>query len=168
MSCLSKNRLYTTASARESTITIATSDRGKSLPRPGCSTSDENSRTKVQNVLVDSTGIFDDGTGMALYVSGVNGFSPNRLYKWDGHGELSIASEHGGSALALQPFDDGTTSALYMGGGFMTLEGVPASNIARWSGCTLMAVVPAVETWGLVILTLTLISVGSIVIRKNI
>ncbi len=115
-------------------------------------------------------GVFDDGTGTALYAAGINAFHPNRLYKWDGQGELSVATEFGGSAnvRALQAFDDGTTSALYMSGGILSVDGIPVGNIARWIGCRSIAAIPAVGTWGLVILILLLLVAGSVVIRTTI
>ena len=114
-------------------------------------------------------GVFDDGTGTALYAAGVNGGRPNRLYKWNGQGELSIASEHGGGQVnSLKAFDDGMTVALYMGGVFQSIEGVPAGNITRWIGCGSTAAIPALGVWGLVILTLALLVAGSIVFRRSI
>ena len=39
-----------------------------------------------------------------------------------------------GMVLALTVFDDGSGPALYAGGRFTTAGGLPANNIARWSG----------------------------------
>ena len=112
--------------------------------------------------------MFDDGAGTALYACGFNGVGPNRLYKWDGQGELSIASEHGGSTVySLQAFDDGTTSALYMGGDFQSIDGVPAGNITRWIGCGSTTAIPALGAWGLVILIQAMLVAGSIVFRRR-
>ena len=78
---------------------------------------------------------FDDGSGPALYASGIDAIHPNRMHRWDGR-TFSIATEHGANTVwALHSFDDGSGAALYMGGQFQGVEGLPAHNIARWLGC---------------------------------
>ncbi len=69
----------------------------------------------------------------------------------------------------LQAFDDGTTSALYMGGNFLSVEGIPASHISRWIGCAPRPEeIPAIGSWGLVILMLVLLAAGSLMSRRTI
>jgi hypothetical protein len=86
---------------------------------------------------------FDDGTGAALYVGGTfctaDGGPANGIAKWDGTIWTSLGSgiampdEYGTPQVtALTTFDDGTGSALFVGGQFSTAGGVPSKNIAKW------------------------------------
>ncbi len=93
---------------------------------------------------VRSLGVFDDGSGPALYAGGgftsAGGQPASLIARWDGSSWSPLGEGVGGGAIqsvwALCVFDDGTGSALYAGGRFTTAGGQPASRIARWDGST--------------------------------
>jgi hypothetical protein len=75
-----------------------------------------------------------------LYIGGLfktaSGLTVNGVARWDGESWQPLGGGLDGEVTALAFFDDGSGSgpALYVGGGFTTAGGVPASNIARWDG----------------------------------
>jgi hypothetical protein len=82
---------------------------------------------------------FDDGTGSALYAGGgvgPLGSPPNvALARWDGSSWTSLlGGSDSGAILALAEFDDGSGRALFVGGTFTSIAGVPASGMAKWDG----------------------------------
>jgi hypothetical protein len=89
---------------------------------------------------------FDDGSGPALYAGGgflhAGGVLANSIARWDGSTWSRLGpgmdpadpSSSGYSVFALCVFDDGTGSALYAGGDFISSGGVPLPGIARWNG----------------------------------
>ena len=85
---------------------------------------------------------YNDGTGDALYASGaifINGASPSKhIVRYGGGSWTSagVASRgiFGASVNVLHVHDDGNGAALYAGGKFDAMNGVPANNIARWDG----------------------------------
>lgn len=94
------------------------------------------------NQLWDLT-TWDDGTGEALYVvgnyqnaGGVSGAS--YISKWDGLSFAPVGTPIGGAVpliiFTAETWDDGTGEALYVGGRFLTIDGVPASRIAKYDG----------------------------------
>jgi hypothetical protein len=85
--------------------------------------------------------VFDDGTGPALYIGGVNigqAGSPqiNGILKLQGgmYSPVGTASGSGAAVYKLAVFDDGSGPALYAGGVFTSINGVPANDVARWDG----------------------------------
>ncbi|MBX3322950.1 MAG: hypothetical protein KF757_08165 [Phycisphaeraceae bacterium] len=96
------------------------------------------------NGTVWSLTVFDDGSGggPALYAGGVfttaGGVTVNRIARWDGSAWSALTGSGGtgvGSWVnAMAVFDDGTGSALYAGGIFITAGGVTVNRIARWDG----------------------------------
>jgi len=94
--------------------------------------------------------IFDDGRGPALYAGGrFGGVSVPawNIARWDGVRWEGVATSMGlrpGSSetvvRAMAVFDDGSGPAIYVGGAFESVDGVPANNIARWDGSTWSAV----------------------------
>ena len=85
--------------------------------------------------------VFDYGTGPGLYVGGeftvAGGTGALHIARWDGAtwfspGTLSTGVDD--AVLALTSFDDGSGSALFVGGRFTTAGFGPASRIARWDG----------------------------------
>ncbi|HYC76130.1 MAG TPA: hypothetical protein VEI02_00760, partial [Planctomycetota bacterium] len=88
---------------------------------------------------VGSLAAYDDGGGTAVYAA-----MPDKLMKWDGSNWTQIgtpmAGPHGTTIWSLHVHDDGSGPALYAGGVFGGMNGVPASLIARWNGATWSAV----------------------------
>ncbi len=96
------------------------------------------------DVAVNALYVFDDGQGMRLYVGGTftsaGGVTASCIARWDGGAWSSL---EGGmtngvptSVSSFAAYDDGTRTALYVGGNFTTAGGVSAHNIARWDGTT--------------------------------
>lgn len=77
--------------------------------------------------------VFDDGSGPALYVSGMiqGAWSVNR---YDGSQWTTLGSGFNGMVNCLQVHDDGSGAALYVGGDFTQASGLPAQRMARWNG----------------------------------
>jgi hypothetical protein len=57
-----------------------------------------------------------------------------RVARWNGSAWLPLGSGVTHDVYALTPWDDGTGSALYVGGRFQTAGGLYADGIARWNG----------------------------------
>jgi hypothetical protein len=86
--------------------------------------------------------VFDDGTGAALYAGGqmtsAGGTPVHHLAKWSGSqwsdvaGQLTQTSTPAIRALVVH--DEGTGPALYVGGNFSSIGGVPATRTAKWDG----------------------------------
>ncbi len=87
---------------------------------------------------VESSAIFDDGTGPALFVGGsfgsVNATKISNIAKWDGTSWHPLGSGTNGTVYALTVYDDGSGPALYAAGSFTEAGGVSANRIARWDG----------------------------------
>jgi hypothetical protein len=86
---------------------------------------------------------WDDGTGEALYVVGnyqnAGGVADaSFISKWDGLSFSPLGAPIGGAVpliiFTAEVWDDGTGEALYVGGRFLTIDGVPASRIAKYDG----------------------------------
>jgi len=86
---------------------------------------------------------YDDGSGPSLFAGGqftsadgVPGTS--RIARWDGSRWHELAGGISGPSAprvnTMAVYDDGSGPALYIGGLFDTAGGVPADNIAKWSG----------------------------------
>ncbi|MFI4897470.1 MAG: GC-type dockerin domain-anchored protein [Phycisphaerales bacterium JB059] len=88
--------------------------------------------------------VWDDGTtGEQLYVAGnysdIGGVGgPDHIAKWDGTTYTPVGGTIGGAVplivLDLLVADLGDGEKLYAGGRFLTIDGVPANNIAVWDG----------------------------------
>ncbi len=89
---------------------------------------------------VSALTVYDDGSGPALYVGGdfttAGGVAAEGIARWDGSSWTALANgiEFGVGVNALTVHDDGSGPALYVGGPFWTVGGVPASNISKWDG----------------------------------
>ncbi|MFI4916674.1 MAG: GC-type dockerin domain-anchored protein [Phycisphaerales bacterium JB060] len=90
---------------------------------------------------------WDDGTGPGLYVAGDLYFAgeafAGNIARWDGErwsalGDAASAPDGmpGPDRVVydMAVYDDGTGEALYVAGGFASVDGVPAARIARWDG----------------------------------
>ena len=88
--------------------------------------------------------VFNDGTGAQLVAGGTfstaGGVAANYVAMWDGStwAPLGNGGVYGPgnftSVEALMCFDDGGGAALWMGGGFTHVDGLPANYIAKWGG----------------------------------
>jgi hypothetical protein len=87
---------------------------------------------------------FNDGSGEALYVggnyTGIGGTAANFLARFDGTNYTPVGSGPiAGAGIPLivfdiESWDDGGGPALYIGGRFTSVAGVPANRIAKWDG----------------------------------
>lgn len=86
---------------------------------------------------------FDDGLGggTALYAGG--NFSSadgapgtSRIAKWNGSGWSSVGGGADGEVTSMVVFDDGSGTALWVGGYFNSIGGQPVGHIAKWDGVT--------------------------------
>lgn len=87
---------------------------------------------------------FDDGQGEDVYVGGrfafADGIRVNSIGRWDGTSWSPLAlgvgnpTDTNGSVYAMAVHDDGSGSALYVGGDFFGASGVTVNHIARWDG----------------------------------
>lgn len=86
--------------------------------------------------------VWDDGRGPALYAGGdftsAGGVAANHVARYDGSAfsplGSGIATLQGLVVQALAAYDDGSGSALYVGGSFVQAGGAAASRLARWNG----------------------------------
>jgi hypothetical protein len=85
---------------------------------------------------------YDDGNGTALYAGGLfssaGAPATSRLAKWDGSAWSSVGGGVDGAVSGvgkLATFDDGNGVALYMIGGFHSVNGIESEGIAAWRGC---------------------------------
>jgi len=90
---------------------------------------------------VYSLGVYDDGTGEALYAGGlfshVGDLEVNYIARWDGSSWSALGSGLLGTTGVgvLQTWDDGNGPALYVGGGFIEAGGIETRlQLARWDG----------------------------------
>jgi hypothetical protein len=93
--------------------------------------------SSFQRVL--ALAVHDDGSGAALFAGGdfttAGSVSASRVAKWNGTTWSAVGSPTNGvngTVTALASFDDGTGSALYVGGSFTLAGGLSANRIARW------------------------------------
>lgn len=110
---------------------------------------------------VQSTCVYDDGSGMALYAGGAftaTGSGPAlAIARWNGASWSALgAGLHNSSGFtaevdALAAFDDGSGPALYAGGSFDRAGAVPVLNVAKWNGTSWSAVGSGVagQVWAL-------------------
>ncbi len=96
---------------------------------------------------------FDDGRGPSLFIGTAHiGTERGWLARWDGN-RLELIGQVAGAmpnsvltgVYALAGFDDGTGTALYVGGSFTQAGGVPAHGVARWDGEVWSAVGPGTD-----------------------
>ncbi len=94
------------------------------------------------NQLWDLT-TWDDGDGEALYIAGnyqnVGGVAnASYIAKWDGATFSALGAPIGGAVPLIiftsYVWDDGGGEALYVGGRFLSIDGVPANRVAKWDG----------------------------------
>jgi hypothetical protein len=91
---------------------------------------------------IRSLAVYDDGHGPALYaggsISAAGDAQTSAIGRWNGDHWSSVGGGLGqpnvASVNALAVFDDGSGSALYVGGFFSSAGNTPVMNIARWNG----------------------------------
>src|SRR5262249_55190409 len=120
---------------------VVVGSTGSVLAGPGdCQEGWSNAFASAQiDLNVNVMEVFDDGRGPALYIGGalkhVGGLTVNRIARFDGERWENLGSGiDGARTIALATFDDGTGSALYVGGFFSGAGEVDAANVARWDG----------------------------------
>lgn len=104
--------------------------------------------------VIYALAVFDDGNGPALYAGGfftsVEGILlTNGIAKWDGSAWSSVGggiTSNGGSVRSMLAFDDGSGTALFVGGNFSQVGGVNVTSIAKWDGTTWTAA-GSLSTW---------------------
>ncbi len=100
---------------------------------------------------VDALAVWDDGGGPALFVGGKfttannTAISAKYVARWRGGSWSALGTGLGTQVLALAAFDDGTGPALYAGGAFTTLAGIPYNRLASWDGENWNPVVEGVD-----------------------
>lgn len=88
---------------------------------------------------VDSFATFDDGSGPALYVTGVfaqaGGVPATNVARWKNGAWSAVGAGIPTTyPIKLHVHDDGTGSALYAAGSFTSAGGAPIRYLARWDG----------------------------------
>ena len=90
-----------------------------------------------------SLATFDDGSGESLYAGGAFTASATDsvigVARWTGANWIALGIGLQGGARVAQTmlaFDDGAGDALYVGGSFLGAGGLPAPNIAKWTGAS--------------------------------
>ncbi len=111
----------------------------------GIEWSDLDGGTQRPSAGVKSCGVFDDGTGPALYISGdiqtASGKPMCNIAKWDGTewhdpgGGLECGTTQGTFALLGLPPDSPFGPSLFAGGSFRQAGGQPTNYIAEYRGC---------------------------------
>ncbi len=100
---------------------------------------------------VDALAVWNDGGGSALYAGGrfttANGSTVAAKYvaRWRDGAWSAVGTGLATQVLALAPFDDGTGPALYAGGAFTTIAGIPYGRLARWNGTSWDPLVEGVD-----------------------
>ena len=91
-------------------------------------------------LAVNGLAVFDDGSGMALYVGGQftlvgGGTSANRVARWDGSTWSGLGAGLNNIVSTVTATNETSTlgPALYVGGSFSTAGGAAASRVAKWS-----------------------------------
>jgi hypothetical protein len=98
----------------------------------------------VLGLVISELVVWDDGSGggPALYAGGMissaNGEPAQGVARWDGQSWSAPGVGPGFSVMALAVFDDGSGegSALYAGGSFTAVGGLPADRLAKWDGAS--------------------------------
>lgn len=92
------------------------------------------------NNRVEALTVFDDGTGPALYAAGSffqagGGLAAPFVARWDGTAWGALGGAITNTVYALCPFDDGSGTALFVGGAFGATD-AGESYLAKWAGCS--------------------------------
>ncbi len=87
---------------------------------------------------VHALGVFDDGSGPALYAGGQfdleGGEGGSDLARWDGQRWRPLSAGRRGPVHAIEVFDDGGGPDLYVAGGYQVVGEDVYMGIARWDG----------------------------------
>lgn len=89
------------------------------------------------SLVVHAFTVYDDGAGGGplLYAGGTAPGTDTRIARWNGVQWESVGGGiQSGSIQTMHVHQEGTTSALYIGGTFSEAGGLPVNNIARWDG----------------------------------
>jgi hypothetical protein len=96
------------------------------------------------SAIIYATAVFDSGNGPELYAAGgfgsIGGVAVNGVARFDGTSWNTVGpagvTGSGGGVRCFAVWNDGTGDALYAGGGFNSIGGVPCNNVAKWNGTT--------------------------------
>jgi hypothetical protein len=105
----------------------------------------EGGMSSAVNVL----GVFDDGSGEALFAGGsfdtAGGVLVNHIAQWNGGFWSPLGEALGagiiGEVMAFTTFEDDNGPLLYAGGDFFSAGGVIVNNIAAWDGTSWSALI---------------------------
>lgn len=95
------------------------------------------------NGVVQTLEVFDDGGGPALFVGGTftaaGGVPAHNVAKWDGATWSSLPGQFQGQfgfarVHCLRAAADSAGAALFVGGEFVSVNGLLCNNVARWDG----------------------------------
>ena len=90
---------------------------------------------------IDLLTVYDDGSGsgLSLFGSGSDtddsGDIIGRVVRWNGSEWSAFGSDLNNPADAMQPFNDGKETALYVAGSFTVAGSLSSRHIAKWGGC---------------------------------
>jgi hypothetical protein len=95
--------------------------------------------------FADVLATYDAGGGQELFAAGsfshAGATVATGIARWDGTSWFALGTGvFPGSVRAMAVHDDGSGSALYVGGSFTTVDGAPAARVARWNGTSWMQV----------------------------
>ncbi len=93
----------------------------------------------TSSTVVNAMKAWNYGAGPALFVGGAftsvgGSVTASNIAKWNGSAWSALGTGTNGSVQALELFNEGSGTQLYVGGLFSTAGGVSASHVARWDG----------------------------------
>lgn len=104
---------------------------------------------------VNALCVYDDGNGPALIAGGTfskaGSISASKVARWNGREWSALSSVNFPSTAhvhALEPFDDGTGPALFVGGRFVKVGSQVVNHIAKWNGVQWSPLAPGISSTG--------------------
>jgi hypothetical protein len=114
---------------------------------------DGTSWTNLEGVAtIGALAVYDDGNGPALYAGGnftstIDMDGAERIVKWNGQQWEKITPQIASSVNSMAVYDDGTGGgpALFIGGGFRSVDYKETGEIAKWDGTSWWGIRDGVE-----------------------